>query len=167
MPGGGGLARAEAEVGNPSARRRHHLRLAQVKLRRLQRRLRGTQLRVVSARRPQRLLGAAQVGLCRRHGRLARGDRGGRLVGLCRRGHTARHQFQRAFCLGATVGQHRLRLGDPGLRGGNVGSRCPDRLTDLREIGLGRLHRQPEGGRIDLEEQRAGLDDLVVADSDP
>ena len=87
-----------------------------------------------------------------------------RLVALRRRRHAARDQLQRPLGLGAAVGQHRLGLGDPRLRGGDVGGRGADRLADPLEFGLGRLHRQPERGRVDLGKQRPRLDDLVVAD---
>jgi hypothetical protein len=75
-----------------------------------------------------------------------------------------RDQLQRALGLGTGVGQHRLRLGELRLRRGDLGGGGADRLPHLLEIRLGRLHRQPERGRVDLGEQRPRLHDLVIAD---
>jgi hypothetical protein len=96
------------------------LRLAQVELCRRQRRLGGTQLRVVRTGRTQRLLGAAETGLGRSNRRLARRHGRDRPVALYRRRYAARRQLQGAFGRSTAVSQHRLGLGDLGLRSGNV-----------------------------------------------
>ena len=87
------LADPEAEVGDAAAGRRDDPGLGKVELRRLQRRLRCAQLRVVLARGSERLLGTAQVGLGRSHHRLAGGHRGGRLVALRRATDPPRDQL--------------------------------------------------------------------------